>query len=185
MPMVLALQTEDVPSMQQRPQDLSAALETADWFATVGQPVSGPLRKGGLVVSSWAEAVECCGSTSWENFTLEQQNSLTFYLHSTASTLRGTRPCGSPTSSGSARSCALHGRGHHVIIECEDRRTEEYDEFYIGRIVALDDETVSIRCFDPTGRWDEGPCIIAYGDITKLPFDTLYINTITKSLRAP
>jgi hypothetical protein len=67
---------------------------------------------------------------------------------------------------------ALDGRGQHVIIECEDRRTPEYDEFHIGRIVALDDETVSIRCFDSMGRWDDGPRFIDYGDITKIQFDT-------------
>ena len=80
---------------------------------------------------------------------------------------------------------ALDGRGQHVIIECEDRRTEEYDEFYIGRIVALEDETVSIRYFDSMGRWDEEPCIIACGDITKIQFDTPYINTMSKYLREP
>jgi hypothetical protein len=77
----------------------------------------------------------------------------------------------------------LHGRGQHVIIECEDRRTEEYEEFYIGRIFALAGETVSIRCFDSMGRWDDEPCIIAYGDITKIQFDTPYIDTMTKYLK--
>jgi hypothetical protein len=77
----------------------------------------------------------------------------------------------------------LHGRGQHVIIECEDPRTADYDDFFIGRIVALDDETLSIRCFDSMGRWDDEPCIIAYGDITKIQFDTPYINTLTKYLK--
>jgi hypothetical protein len=78
---------------------------------------------------------------------------------------------------------ALHERGQHVIIECEDRSTAEYDEFYIGRLVALDDETVSIRTFDSMGEWDEGPRIITYGDITRVQFDTPYINTMTKYLK--
>lgn len=77
---------------------------------------------------------------------------------------------------------ALHGRGQHVIIECEDRRTPEYDEFHIGRIVGLDDETVSIRCFDPMGQWDDEPRIIAYNEVTKIQFDTPYINTLTRYL---
>lgn len=77
---------------------------------------------------------------------------------------------------------ALHGRGQHLIIECEDRRTPDDDEFFIGRIIDLGDETVSIRYFDPMGRWDEKPCVIDYGDITKIQFDTPYINTITKYL---
>ena len=71
----------------------------------------------------------------------------------------------------------------HVIVECEDRRAAEYDDFFIGRIVTLDDEAVSILSFDSMGRWDEEPCIIAYGDITRIQFDTPYINTITKYLK--
>ena len=67
--------------MQQRTRDLLATLEAADWFSAVGRPVPDSLQEQVLVVSSWAEAVESCGSTSWENFTLEQQNSLTSYLH--------------------------------------------------------------------------------------------------------
>lgn len=79
---------------------------------------------------------------------------------------------------------ALHLRGQHVIIECEDRKTEEDDEFYIGRIVSRDDEAITIRHFDSMGRWDDKPCVIDYGGITKIQFDTPYINTITKYLEA-
>ena len=67
--------------MQQRTRDLLAALEAADWLSAVGQPVPEPLRNQVIVVSSWHEAIECCGSISWENYTLEQQNLLTSYLH--------------------------------------------------------------------------------------------------------
>jgi hypothetical protein len=75
---------------------------------------------------------------------------------------------------------ALHGRGQPVIIECEDRNTADYDDFFIGRIVALDDRSVSIRHFDSLGGWEDEPSIIAYSDITKIQFDTPYINTIIK-----
>jgi len=78
---------------------------------------------------------------------------------------------------------ALHGRCQHVIVECEDRKTAEYDDFIIGRIVALDDETVSVLHFDSLNAWNDEPCIIAYNDITKIQFDTPYINTITKYLK--
>ena len=67
--------------MQQRTRELLAALEGSDWFSTVGQPVPEPLLNKVVIVSSWAEAVECCASISWENFTLEQRNLLTSYLH--------------------------------------------------------------------------------------------------------
>jgi hypothetical protein len=78
---------------------------------------------------------------------------------------------------------ALHGRGQHVILECEGRRTDD-DDFFIGRIIDLGDEAVSLRYFDPLGRWDEEPCVIEYGDITKIQFDTPYINTISKYLKS-
>jgi hypothetical protein len=80
---------------------------------------------------------------------------------------------------------ALHGRGQHVIIECEDRRTADHDDFFIGRIIALDEEMVSLLSFDPLGRWEEQPCLIAYGDITKVQFDTPYINTLIEYLNEP
>jgi hypothetical protein len=47
----------------------------------------------------------------------------------------------------------------------------------------LSKKSVSILCFDPLGRWDEEPDVIAYGDITQVQFDTPYINTITKYLK--
>jgi hypothetical protein len=72
---------------------------------------------------------------------------------------------------------ALYGRRQHVIVECEDRKTTANDEFFIGRIIDVRDETVSIRYFDSMGRWDEEPCVIDYEDVTKIQFDTPYINT--------
>lgn len=80
---------------------------------------------------------------------------------------------------------ALQRRGQHVIVECEDRRAADDDDFFIGRVVALDEEAVSILNFDPLGRWDEQPCIVLYRDVTKVQFDTPYINTITKYLEGP
>jgi hypothetical protein len=77
---------------------------------------------------------------------------------------------------------ALHRRGQHVIIECESRETADDDDFLIGRVVAMDDRSVSILHFDTSGAWDDEPSVIAYGDITQVQFDTPYINTITKYL---
>ncbi len=79
----------------------------------------------------------------------------------------------------------LHERSQHVIVECEDRKNAEYDDFIIGRIVDFDDETVSVLHFDSLGTWNDVPCVIAFSDITKIQFDTPYINTITKHLKEP
>ena len=80
---------------------------------------------------------------------------------------------------------ALHGRGQHVIVECEDRKTADDDDFFIGRVVAIGDESVSILYFDPMGTWDDEPSVIDYGDITKVQFDTPYINTMSRYLKRP
>ena len=80
---------------------------------------------------------------------------------------------------------ALHERGQHLIIECEHRKTADYDDFFIGRVVAMDDDAVSILHFDSMGAWYEVPSIIAFSDITQIQFDTPYINTITKYLEEP
>ena len=78
---------------------------------------------------------------------------------------------------------ALHGREQHVVVECEDRKTAEYDDFFIGRVVALDDDSVSLLTFDSLGSWNTEPSIIAFSDITQIQFDTPYIRSITKYLK--
>ena len=80
---------------------------------------------------------------------------------------------------------ALNGRCQYVIVECEDRKKAEYDDFIIGQIVAFDDDTVSVLHFDSLGTWNDVPSIIAFTDITKIQFDTPYLNTITKYLKEP
>lgn len=80
---------------------------------------------------------------------------------------------------------ALKEMGKHVIIECESRETEDDDNFFIGRVLALKDWSVSLLNFDPLGVWDDQPTVIAFGDITKVQFDTPYINTLSRHLRSP
>jgi hypothetical protein len=77
----------------------------------------------------------------------------------------------------------FHRRGQHVIIECESRETADDDDFFIGRVVAIDDESVSVLQFDSMGAWYDEPSVIAYGDITQVQFDTPFINTTTKYLK--
>jgi len=79
----------------------------------------------------------------------------------------------------------LHSRGQHVTIECESKERWEDDDFLIGWLVVLDDETVSLLHFDSLGAWYDEPKVIAYGDITQVQFDTPYSNTFVKYLRPP
>ncbi len=78
---------------------------------------------------------------------------------------------------------ALHQRGQHVIIECEDRKNAQQDDFFIGRILSVDDESVIVLYFNPLGVWDDEPSIISHGDITQIQFDTPYVNIMSKYLK--
>jgi len=40
-----------------------------------------------------------------------------------------------------------------------------------------------IQHFDSMGGWYDGPSVVAFSDITKIQFDTPYINTISKYLK--
>jgi hypothetical protein len=79
---------------------------------------------------------------------------------------------------------ALSERKLHVILECEKPNPEE-SGFYIGRLVSVGRKAVSLLYFDPLGRWDEKPDVISYETITKVQFDTPYINTLSKYLKKP
>jgi hypothetical protein len=78
---------------------------------------------------------------------------------------------------------ALHERGQHIIVECESQETADDDGFFIGRVVAMKDISVSVLHFDPLDRWDDEPTEIACDDITQVEFDTPYINTLSKYLK--
>ncbi|MHC5542573.1 hypothetical protein ACYOEI_30475 [Singulisphaera rosea] len=78
---------------------------------------------------------------------------------------------------------ALRDMDRNVIIEIEDRKSDENDDFLIGRVVALDDATVSILNFDPLGVWDDESSVVEYDRITKVQFDTPYGNTLSRYLK--
>ena len=80
---------------------------------------------------------------------------------------------------------ALRRRNQHVIVECEDLKTADHDDFFIGRVVSVGEESAAILNFDSLGRWDEEPCVVTYDDITKVQFDTPYINIISRYLEEP
>jgi hypothetical protein len=79
----------------------------------------------------------------------------------------------------------LHERGQHVVIECEDRENAAHNDYFIGRILSVDDESVTALYFNPLGVWDDEPSIISLGDITQVEFDTPYINIMSKYLKDP
>jgi hypothetical protein len=62
-------------------QELIRQLGALTWFSAVGQPLPAELARTSFPVRSWSEAVLCCKSLEWENYSLERRNSLTMYLH--------------------------------------------------------------------------------------------------------
>lgn len=80
---------------------------------------------------------------------------------------------------------SLHRRRHNVIIECEDLDDEDDDEFYIGRIVSVENDAVRFAPFDALGNWDEMGVILPFDVITQVQFDTPYVRTFSKYLNGP
>jgi hypothetical protein len=80
---------------------------------------------------------------------------------------------------------ALHAREQHVIVECEDRKDVDRDEFFIGVLLAIEEDIVFMLPFDVIGEWYDEPIIITLDTITKVQFDTPYANTFRKYLKPP
>ncbi len=70
----------------------------------------------------------------------------------------------------------------HFIIECEDI-DEDRRDFYIGKLESLAFDTVTFCHFDALGCWGDIPSEIGIDDITKIQFDTPYINLTMKYLQ--
>jgi hypothetical protein len=79
---------------------------------------------------------------------------------------------------------ALQERGNHIIVECEDAE-EEIQDYYIGQILSVDRGSLCFANFDALGRWDKDAHTISLEEITKLQFDTPYVQTFSKYLEGP
>jgi hypothetical protein len=78
---------------------------------------------------------------------------------------------------------SLAERGRNISVECESLEDPDEDDFLIGRITDLDVGKVVLRDFDALGNWGAELEEIALDAITKVQFDTPYINTFSKYLR--
>ena len=67
-------------------------------------------------------------------------------------------------------------------MKVEDRKTTDHDDFHIGQILDLDDWSVTNLNFNALGVWDDEPVVVGLGDVTKIQFDTPYLNTLSKYL---
>jgi hypothetical protein len=78
---------------------------------------------------------------------------------------------------------ALQSRQDNVIVECEDQE-EDVQDFYIGQILLVEDDLLYFANFDPLGCWDKSHDLISLEEITSIQFDTPYIQTFSKYLKA-
>lgn len=70
-----------------------------------------------------------------------------------------------------------------VIVECEDD-SEEEGSFYLGRVLEVTSEGISLLYVDALGHWDEVPSLIAFERITKVQFDTPYLRRFMRYVEA-
>ncbi len=76
---------------------------------------------------------------------------------------------------------SAHNAFGRLIIECEDE-DEDIQDFYIGSLVNIDDETLRFDHFDTCGRWEREPSRIEIDDISKIQIETPYCKTFWKYL---
>jgi hypothetical protein len=63
-----------------------------------------------------------------------------------------------------------------TVIECE----LDEDGYYMGKIEAVDEDTVTIKCFDGCANWFEEPVTVDIGSITMLTFLDRYSTTLAE-----
>lgn len=79
----------------------------------------------------------------------------------------------------------LRSRAANIIVEHEYENSEDDDEFCLGKVVELTPESVSLLCLNANGVWDKDPTAIPITKITKVQFDTPYINIFSRYAREP
>lgn len=79
---------------------------------------------------------------------------------------------------------SLQRRGQNIVVECECEDDSDNDAFFIGQITKLEKRFIRLRHFDATGNWEKGVYRIPFHAITKIEFDTPYVNTFSKYLNS-
>jgi len=69
----------------------------------------------------------------------------------------------------------LDGLGERKIVIVENEIPPK-QEFYIGRVVAIDPQTVNVHEFSGAGKWAADATEVSLGDITSCQIETNYIN---------
>jgi len=67
-----------------------------------------------------------------------------------------------------------------LIVECESSGNAEDDEFYIGKPIDIENSSLWFREFNGLGKWEQTEVEISINDITKIQFETPYIQIFSK-----
>ena len=78
----------------------------------------------------------------------------------------------------------LKAKPANCVIECEGYEGED-SNFYIGRVVDVEADLCRFAYFDTLGRWDDELHEIPFDQITRLEFDTPYIDIFSRHLEGP
>jgi len=70
-----------------------------------------------------------------------------------------------------------------MIVECEEEGNEDIEDFYLGRLISVADDSVLFLDYDSLGFWASEPKEIRLEEITKVQFDTPYIRVFSKYTR--
>lgn len=69
-----------------------------------------------------------------------------------------------------------------LSVQCEDD-TRPIMDFYLGRPVGVSDKTLLFDHFDALGRWERVPSEVLLQEISRVEFDTPYIQRFAKYVR--
>lgn len=72
--------------------------------------------------------------------------------------------------------------GKNIIIECESSESVD-DEYHIGKVIEIDEEDVWFVGFNAIGEWDREEIALKSNEITRIQFDTPYIDIFSKYLK--
>ena len=70
----------------------------------------------------------------------------------------------------------------NIIVECESL-DDDNSEFHIGRPTEIEGKTLWFIGFDALGKWYDEEIGLSIKNITKIQFDTPYINIFSKYVK--
>lgn len=70
----------------------------------------------------------------------------------------------------------------NIIIECESLENPADDEFYIGKVSEIEGNDAWFIGFSALGEWEKEEVAIKIANITRIQFNTPYINIFSKYL---